>query len=146
MLRTYKINSQNELINVVTFVKTLLQPGMIVSLNGTLGSGKTTFVKKLITSENKDLLVTSPTFAIINEYKTHFANFIHIDAYRLNKFEDFLDEYFNDHNIVLIEWFEKLNLPSNIVNLEIEFIVLDQDKRIINIRSKDENVTSNTSI
>lgn len=146
MKKIYNINNIDQLNDFAQNFARVLNQGDIISLKGTLGSGKTTFVQHLIHFFDNKLEITSPTFAIANEYKTQKLNFVHIDAYRLDCFEDFLDEYFEQNNVVLIEWFEKLQLPKTILTCEIEFIVVDENKRQIIIRSKDEDFISNTCV
>ena len=108
----------------------------VVYLWGDLGSGKTTFTKNLCEYLDLGLDITSPTFTILKKYDFHaldFKNLIHIDAYRLNSYDDLLkikfDEYLSDiENLIFIEW------PSIIEN--------DSIKADINIRfdhGKDEN-------
>src|SRR5436190_5121661 len=80
---------------------------------GEMGAGKTTFIryicKKLKVVEN----VSSPTFALINEYHDHSGNSIfHFDFYRINNVQEAVDigceEYFQSGSICLIEWPEKI--------------------------------------
>ena len=58
-----------------------IYPGDIISLNGNLGSGKTTFVKGVLKGLNYQHEVTSPTYTLINEYNADYK-IIHIDCYR----------------------------------------------------------------
>ena len=85
--------------------------GMIFGLIGELGCGKTQIVKGLAKGLGINQQITSPTFAIVNEYKTDNLWFVHIDLYRLSCVEDIhnigLDEFLNDKAIVAIEWAEK---------------------------------------
>lgn len=84
----------------------------VVFLWGNLGSGKTTFTKNLCKYLNINVDITSPTFNIIKKYIFEiddFKNLIHIDAYRLNSYNDLLklkfDEYLSDkENLIFIEW------------------------------------------
>ena len=92
----------------------------IIAFYGEMGVGKTTFIKALC----KELQITdqasSPTFALINEYKTQQADSIfHFDFYRIEDIEEVFDfgyeEYFYSGNLCLIEWPEKIQelLPDN---------------------------------
>ena len=84
----------------------------VVYLWGDLGSGKTTFTKNLCVHLGLSLGITSPTFTILKRYNFDclgFENLIHIDAYRLNGYDDLLkikfDEYLKDkNNLIFIEW------------------------------------------
>jgi tRNA threonylcarbamoyladenosine biosynthesis protein TsaE len=103
-------------------------PGQrVFAFYGKMGAGKTTFIqsvcKELETPDN----VTSPTFAIINEYKTETGDSIfHFDFYRIKDLEEAFDlgyeDYFYSGNYCLIEWPEKIEalLPQNVVEVKIE--------------------------
>lgn len=145
MKTTYNNVSLSKLEQIAQEFSLLIKPGQIISLKGTLGSGKTTFVQFLMKQLAQNIVVSSPTFAIAHEYKTNKGPIVHVDAYRLSGYEDFLDDYFINENIVLIEWFENLGLTKSLLDFEIEFIVRDNDERNIIIRRKDENIISNTS-
>ncbi|HMU43259.1 MAG TPA: tRNA (adenosine(37)-N6)-threonylcarbamoyltransferase complex ATPase subunit type 1 TsaE [Ignavibacteriaceae bacterium] len=79
----------------------------VVVLNGELGSGKTFFIKHLLKCFGVQN-VSSPTFAIVNEYTAKF-DFYHFDFYRINKENELIEIGFNDYlvaenSVVLIEW------------------------------------------
>lgn len=110
----------------------LLCDGMVVSLNGNLGAGKTFFVKRVL--EGFDVInANSPTFAIVNEYYGK-KKFYHIDFYRINAEKELYDigieEYFSDDEaITFIEWG---NMFPNILpkqRIEINIIMLNDDLR-----------------
>ncbi|MCX7871839.1 MAG: tRNA (adenosine(37)-N6)-threonylcarbamoyltransferase complex ATPase subunit type 1 TsaE [Verrucomicrobiae bacterium] len=86
-------------------------PGLIFGFIGELGAGKTHLVKGIAKGIGIEQVITSPTFAIVNEYGNSNVKFAHIDLYRLNSVEDIskigLDEYLNGRYIVAIEWAEK---------------------------------------
>jgi len=85
-----------------------LKPGDVVALVGTLGSGKTRFVAGVCEGLGVHMLVTSPTFTLINEYAAPFGSVAHADLYRCTSRREVVDlgleEYFNDRCICLIEW------------------------------------------
>ena len=78
-----------------------ISKGDIITLNGNLGSGKTTFVKGVLKGLNYQYEVTSPTYTLINEYNADY-NIIHIDCYR-------------EKNVN--RWKRQLNLPSKSIDL-----------------------------
>ena len=84
-----------------------IQVGYVISLEGELGTGKTTFIKGILKGFNYDQDVTSPTFTLINEYEADYK-VIHIDFYREPNIQRWLQigihEYLNSNNIILIEW------------------------------------------
>ena len=87
---------------------------------GEMGSGKTTLIKAIGTALGVKETMSSPTFSIVNEYKTSGAGKIyHFDLYRLTSekevFEIGAEEYFYSNELCLVEWPEKLGLltPTN---------------------------------
>jgi tRNA threonylcarbamoyladenosine biosynthesis protein TsaE len=98
----------------------------IVALYGAMGAGKTTFVKALCHVLDVTDQVNSPTFTLINEYKTKDGRMVyHFDFYRIKKIEEAYDlgydEYFDSDGLCLIEWPELIEdlLPENIVRMYI---------------------------
>ena len=108
-----------------------VSPGDIISLNGNLGSGKTTFVKGVLKGLNYQHEVTSPTYTLINEYNADYK-IIHIDCYRepdVNRWLNIgLMDYFLTDNILFIEWPEKIKdiLPNNINKLFFEIVSINE--------------------
>jgi tRNA threonylcarbamoyladenosine biosynthesis protein TsaE len=99
----------------------------IFAFYGKMGAGKTTFIQSVCKALGSDDNVTSPTFALINEYKTDKQQSIfHFDFYRINHIEEAFDlgyeDYFYSENYCLIEWPELIEslLPENIVKVKIE--------------------------
>ena len=106
-----------------------LRGGDVVLLRGGLGAGKTLFTKGAVQSLGYDVdEVTSPSFALVNLYKTELHNIYHIDLWRINEGSDAafavgLDEILEDPDgIVLIEWAERLGdvqLRANVISITI---------------------------
>ena len=101
-----------------------------------MGAGKTTFIKAICDELGVIETVSSPTFAIINEYRDKMSNPIyHFDFYRINKLEEAFDfgyeDYFYSGNLCFIEWPELVEsiLPDNAVRIAI--MVTDQGERIV---------------
>ncbi|MDR7856858.1 tRNA (adenosine(37)-N6)-threonylcarbamoyltransferase complex ATPase subunit type 1 TsaE [Tissierella sp.] len=115
----------------------LLEGGDILCLNGDLGAGKTTLTKSIGLGLGVTDYITSPTFALINEY-TGRNPIYHFDVYRLENVEDLydlgFDEYFYSKGVSIIEWAEKIErfLPKERIVLDIEK-GKDIDARVINI-------------
>jgi len=87
----------------------MLKPGMVVSLVGDLGAGKTTLVAALAAALQSDHPVSSPTFTVIHEVPTPTLMLCHIDAYRCSARDVLnlgLDEYQQDGFVLLVEWLE----------------------------------------
>jgi tRNA threonylcarbamoyladenosine biosynthesis protein TsaE len=106
------------------FVATLTA-GSVVALHGPLGSGKTTFVQGMARGLGLEDQVTSPTFALVQEYGRP-PKLIHIDCYResdLNRWQGLgLQEYFDLDAITVIEWAEIIAplLPIDTLNIQFE--------------------------
>ena len=92
-----------------------------------MGAGKTTFIKALCEVLGVEDVITSPTFAIINEYTDGNGDPIyHFDFYRIKKLEEVYDmgyeDYFYSGNLCLLEWPELIEeiLPENVIKVTIE--------------------------
>jgi len=109
--------------------------GMIICLDGELGSGKTLFVKGFAKSLGIEENITSPTFNIVKEYNSGELPLYHMDVYRLEDGDESIgfDDYFKTEGICIIEWAELIedSLPEE--RLDIKFRVIDEDTRIIKL-------------
>lgn len=109
----------------------------ILAFYGAMGVGKTTLIKAICKELGVEEVVSSPTFAIINEYYSNKEGAVyHFDFYRVKEPYEALDigidEYFYSGNYCFIEWPEKIErfLPGNFVYLK----MTEQDsKRLITI-------------
>jgi tRNA threonylcarbamoyladenosine biosynthesis protein TsaE len=108
----------------------------IFAFYGPMGAGKTTFIQAICHSLGSDDLVTSPTFAIINEYNTSLSERIyHFDFYRIKNPDEAYDlgyeDYFYSGNYCFIEWPEMIGplLPDQY--LEVSIVVTGDDVRTI---------------
>lgn len=115
--------TSKEVANVITGLTTPLN---ILLLRGSMGAGKTTFIKMLCDEMGVLDVVTSPTFALINEYHTEFGDPIyHFDLYRVESPEELFDlgyeEYFYSGDLSLIEWPEMIEslIPYDDKNIKI---------------------------
>ncbi len=115
--------------------------GYCLALEGDLGSGKTTFTQGLARGLGVRAAVTSPTFTLINQYKTADGRLLqHVDCYRLRDaplemWDVGLADLFVDDDIVAIEWADRISglLPDEY--LEIGFRYLDDERRELQLRA-----------
>ena len=97
----------------------------VFAFYGKMGAGKTTFVKAVCEELGVDDVITSPTFAIVNEYTTPSSPIYHFDFYRIKKLEEVYDmgyeDYFYSGNLCFIEWPELIEevLPDDAVKVTI---------------------------
>ena len=125
------VNSLEELDGAAYRVLKSVKPHRIICLYGSMGAGKTTFIQSLCKVLGVADVVVSPTFALVNEYRSVDGSPVyHFDFYRINKIEEVFDfgyeEYFySDQGICFIEWPELVEslLPSEgVVRIKIDVI------------------------
>ena len=132
--RTYTLN---EIDQAAEFVLKNSR-SRIILLDGEMGSGKTTLIKAMVKQLGSDDEANSPTFAIVNEYRTPDFPIYHFDLYRLNDFYEALDfgieEYLSQPDAyVFIEWADIIAeiLPEN--SQKIRIIVKEKETRVLQI-------------
>ena len=125
-MQTLTIDSQNELRTIADAILQNLNGRTIVAFYGQMGAGKTTLIREIVTLLGSSDVVTSPTFALVNQYSTADGNAVyHFDFYRINRLEEAFDlgyeEYFYSGDLCLIEWSEKIGelLPEDVMTVTI---------------------------
>ena len=105
------------------FIEKVLPEHSVIAFYGAMGAGKTTFIKALCEELGVTDEVTSPTFAIVNEYG---QNVFHFDFYRIKRLEEVYDLGYEDYfyrkdALCLIEWPELIEelLPDDTLRVEI---------------------------
>ena len=97
----------------------------VFAFYGKMGAGKTTFIKAVCEELGVEDVITSPTFAIINEYSGKDDTIYHFDFYRIKKLEEVYDmgyeDYFYSGALCFIEWPELIEevLPEDAVKVQI---------------------------
>lgn len=119
-----------------------INSGCVIAYRGGLGMGKTCFTRGLARGLGSYDTVTSPTFALINEYPSGRIPLYHFDMYRVSGWEDLYStgffDYIDEGGVIAAEWSENIEnaLPDNTVYVQINKI--DDDTREIIIRQKGE--------
>ncbi len=120
--------SETELL-AKKFAKIVESSGAFVCLLGDVGAGKTAFSKLVCKFLDVKEKVTSPSFVIINEYKSGMIPVYHFDLYRLEKegvstIINELEEYSEGEILTLVEWaeFSQNSLPFDRIEIKIDYI------------------------
>jgi len=115
-----------------------IKEGDIVALCGDLGAGKTAFTRGAARFLVPDATVTSPTFALVNEYAiTKTSKLFHFDMYRITTEEDLLSigffDFLSERDIIIIEWYENIEdfFDEATVKIMIEKTECDISRKII---------------
>ncbi|MFD2046475.1 tRNA (adenosine(37)-N6)-threonylcarbamoyltransferase complex ATPase subunit type 1 TsaE [Ornithinibacillus salinisoli] len=130
-------NTEEETLKVAEKLATLVNPGDVITLEGDLGAGKTTFTKGLATGLGVKRTVNSPTFTIVKEYEGNMPLY-HMDVYRLENSEEDIgfEEYFSGDGLTVVEWAQFIEefLPEDILNITITYV--DKHSRLIEFEPK----------
>ena len=126
-MKNLYIKSQDELPEVAREIIDSLDGRSVVAFFGAMGAGKTTLIREIAALLGSEDTVTSPTFAIVNQYSAaDDARIFHFDFYRLEKPEEVFDigyeEYFYSGDLCLVEWPEKVEglLPEDTMTVRVE--------------------------
>ena len=111
-MRIIEIGSLSDLERVADEVIEALDGRTVVLLRGGMGAGKTTLVSRIAARLGAEDTVTSPTFALVNQYEGTECRIYHFDFYRIDRIEEVFDlgygEYFYSGDLCLVEWPEKI--------------------------------------
>lgn len=116
MQQTFSGVGLNNLPEVAKAIIQLSQKHKLVAFYGQMGAGKTTLIKQICAQLGVMQEISSPTFALVNEYETSTQQIVyHFDFYRIKNLEEVYDigyeDYFYSNNLCLMEW------PENIAPL-----------------------------
>ncbi|SMO40538.1 tRNA (adenosine(37)-N6)-threonylcarbamoyltransferase complex ATPase subunit type 1 TsaE [Solitalea koreensis] len=123
---TLTVNQESELLSAAEQLLTFAENERIFIFNGEMGAGKTTFIKTICKALGVKNNVSSPSFALVNEYQSSSAKIYHFDFYRLKNEVEALDmgceEYFSSGDYCFIEWPSKIPnyLPKQLISVTIE--------------------------
>ena len=131
----YKFTSrcEEDTLEIAENIESEKFPGMVICLDGELGSGKTVFVKGFAKALGIKETVTSPTFSLVKEYYDGEMPLFHMDVYRLDDSnKNFgLDDYLNQDGVCIIEWPEMIENQLPEERLDIRIKVIDDDTRVL---------------
>ena len=130
----FKTYSPEETARIAYQIGEAVTQGTVITLEGDLGAGKTTFTKGLAKGLGIERNVNSPTFTIIKEYKGRLPLY-HMDVYRVeDAFEDLgFDEYFEGQGVTVVEWAHLIEdqLPSELLSIQILYIGENERKIVL---------------
>lgn len=134
--KTYKTFSPEETENIGANLMKMLPYPAFVALFGDLGAGKTAFVRGMVKSFDKDAVVTSPTYNIVNKYTSDKKNFYHFDMYRIADEDDLYSVGFYDYlddAVVVTEWSENITyaLPEDVIKVSILKTDVENERNIV---------------
>ena len=136
-MKRIEIDSLSELTRVAESIIEELGERRVVLLRGSMGAGKTTLVSRIAKCLGAEDTVTSPTFALVNQYEGTQMRIYHFDFYRIDRIEEVFDlgyeEYFYSGDLCLVEWPEKIEelIPDSV--MEVRITVGDGEGRIFEI-------------
>ena len=128
------IYTEKDLLLIISEVLALMKGISVITLEGSLGAGKTSFAKALLKKLGVQDEVLSPTFTYANPYQgDNGLKVYHFDLYRLDSEEDFVDfgfgEYlYQDNSLTLIEWPEVIDslLKEGVLRLKFDYEGVDK--------------------
>lgn len=122
---TYITHSAQETVDLGEKIGSLLKSGDVIAMTGTLAAGKTTITKGIAKALGITDVVTSPTFCLISEYEGTKMPLYHMDVYRLDGPEDFInlgvEDMLDGDGVCIVEWSKKVSseLPKRTIKIEI---------------------------
>lgn len=141
MNKTFSSGSERETEQIAAELAETLRGGEVIAFRGGLGMGKTAFVRGLAAALGYKGEVSSPTFALMNEYIGGRLAVYHFDMYRISGWEDLYStgyfEYSELGGVLAVEWSENIEaaLPKNAVKVIFERV--GDTERIIKIEQED---------
>lgn len=137
-METIKTNSPAETEFVAYNLAQKLPYGKVIAMFGDLGAGKTAFTRGFAKGMGIDSDVSSPTFALVNEYRGNGKTLYHFDMYRISGWDDLYStgyfDYLDEGASLIIEWSENIEavLPDDCIRVTINKTD-DNNERIIEI-------------
>ena len=139
-MKRREIDSLSDLPRVAEAVIEALDGRTVVLLRGGMGAGKTTLVSRIAALLGAEDAVTSPTFALVNQYEGSEHRIYHFDFYRIDRIEEVFDlgyeEYFYSGDLCFVEWPENIEplIPDDAMVVRIT--AGDDEERIFEIEEQ----------
>lgn len=118
-------NNVSETENIAEKLGAAVPSGSVIAMFGDLGAGKTAFTRGFARGMGIDCDVSSPTFALVNEYRGKNKTLYHFDMYRISGWDDLYStgyfDYLDAGNCLIIEWSENIEaiLPEDCIRVTI---------------------------
>lgn len=140
-MKSYITNSKRETARLAEKLAKKLENHDIIFFKGGMGMGKTAFTQGLCRGLGIDRNVTSPTFAIVNEYSSSPLSLFHFDMYRIETEDQLYNIGFYDYmdydGVLAIEWSENILPFFSDANIVITFEKTGENQRKITIEGVD---------
>ncbi|MBI4497336.1 MAG: tRNA (adenosine(37)-N6)-threonylcarbamoyltransferase complex ATPase subunit type 1 TsaE [Chloroflexi bacterium] len=144
MTLTLETSSPEQTAAVGIALGRLVQPGDVLLLQGPLGAGKTQLTQGLAQGVGIPEEVTSPTFILVNEYRTGRLPLYHVDLYRIERVEEAtdlgLDEYFFGPGVTVVEWADRAPaaMPDEHLLVELRYVSGQETDRRLRLTPRGE--------
>lgn len=143
-MKKYISHSPSDTENIASEIAASLKGDEVLAMFGTLGMGKTAFVRGLAVGLGNTSEISSPTFAIVHDYGGN-PHLYHFDMYRINTWDDLYSTGFFDYldmgGILAVEWSENIEnvLPDGYIRIQFEKGDNDNDRIITVYESGEAN-------
>jgi len=141
-MKEYISHSPSQTVEIGLQIANMLKSGDVIALFGDLGMGKTCLISGIADGLGFSGEVSSPTFALVNEYIGGRLNLYHFDMYRVDGWEDLYStgyfDYLESGGVLAVEWSENIEaaLPENVIEITIERI--EETERKITVGKRAE--------